>query len=113
MKRLSRKKFSNQISLGFILWLVCFASLLCGAGVGIGVLKNNQISIRRDIEQMRVEINSCEKTTEHYRYKIASNANRWAIRDRLAQNKSLLQEIKPEQIEYIRRDGGSYIAASK
>lgn len=113
MRRLRKKRIEHQISIGFILWLVCFASLLCGAGVGIGMLKNRQIDVQRDMERMRVEINSCEKTAEHYRYKIASNTNRWAIRDRLAQNKSPLQDIKQDQIEYIRRGERHHEVAAK
>lgn len=104
MKRLRKKQIDHQVSIGFILWLVCFASLLCGSGIGIGMLKNRQITVRRDIERMQVEITSCEKTADYYRFKMASNTNRWAIRDRLAQVDSALKEINPEQIEFIRRD---------
>lgn len=105
MKRLRKKHIDHQISIGFILWLVCFASLLCGSGIGIGMLKNRQITVRRDIERMKVEITSCQKTADYYRFKVASNTNRWAIRDRLVQHNSALKEIRPEQLESIRRDG--------
>ena len=42
---------------------------------------------------MNDEIASCELTGEYYRSKISSLTSRWAIRDRLAQDKSNVQPI--------------------
>lgn len=113
MSRFNSRRKDHQVSLGFIVWLVCFAVMLCSAGVCIGVLKNEQIDTQRDIERMNVEITSCELNMNHYRTKIATNTSRWAIRDRLAQNKSILQEIQPGQIESIRRDNSQPAMAAK
>ncbi len=67
----------------------------------------------RDIEEMNNEIASSKLATEHYKAQIASNASRWAIRDRLAQDKSTLQEIQPQQIESIHAPTNQPTMASK
>lgn len=104
---------SHQVSLGLIIWLVCFASLLCGAGIGIGILKNKQIDVVRDMERMSVETNACELSKEHYCAKMASNASRWAIKDRLVQDSSILQPIDSGKIEFIRRKDVRSMALAK
>lgn len=104
---------SHQVSLGLIIWLVCFASLLCGAGIGIGILKNKQIDVLRDMERMSVEINACELSKEHYFAKTASNTSRWAINDRLVQDSSTLQSIDPARIEFVRRKEVKSMALAK
>lgn len=113
MKKIHHRYNSHQVSLGLIVWLVCFASLLCGAGIGIGILKNRQIDVRRDMERMCVEINACDLSAEHYSAKVASNTSRWAVNDRLAQDQSLLQSIDPGKIEFIRRKDISSVASAK
>ncbi|MEG0024415.1 MAG: hypothetical protein RR553_02985 [Akkermansia sp.] len=104
MNNLHHKSNAHQVSLGAIIWLVCFASILCGAGICIGVLKNRQIDVRRDMERMQVEIAACNLSADHYKAKVASDTSRWSIRDRLAQDKSTLQNIQTEQMEFVRRD---------
>ena len=82
-----------QISVSMIMWLIAFASLTCGAGITYAVLKHDQIQVARDIKQMNEEIASCELTKEYYRSKTSALTSRWAIRDRLAQDKSNLQPL--------------------
>ena len=88
MKRFKQRFTGHQISVSMIMWLIAFAALTCGAGITYAVLKNDQIQVARDIKQMNEEIASCELTKEYYRSKTSSLTSRWAIRDRLAQDKS-------------------------
>lgn len=87
MKRFKQRFTGHQISVSMIMWLIAFAALTCGAGITYAVLKNDQIQVARDIKQMNEEIASCELTKEYYRSKTSSLTSRWAIRDRLAQDK--------------------------
>ena len=75
-------------------------------------MKNDQVQVTRDIKQMNDEIASCELTGEYYRSKTSSLTSRWAIRDRLAQDKSNLQPIDPAAVEYISPENASRIAAA-
>ncbi len=113
MSRFHSRRTEHQVSLGFIVCLVCFAAMLCSAGVCMGVLKNRQIEEQREDDSMKLEINACELATNHYRAKIAANTSRWAIRDRLVQDKSILQEIQPSQIESLQREKGQPVMAAK
>ena len=97
MKRFKQRSTGHQISVSMIMWLIAFAALTCGAG---------------DIKQMNEEIASCELTKEYYRSKTSSLTSRWAIRDRLAQDKSNLQPIEPSAVEYISSENASRIAAA-
>lgn len=112
MKRFKQRFTGHQISVSMIMWLIAFASLTCGAGITYAVLKNDQIQVARDIKQMNEEIASCELTKEYYRSKTSSLTSRWAIRDRLAQDKSNLQPIEPSAVEYISSENASRIAAA-
>ena len=112
MKRFKQRFTGHQISVSMIMWLIAFAALTCGAGITYAVLKNDQIQVARDIKQMNEEIASCELTKEYYRSKTSSLTSRWAIRDRLAQDKSNLQPIEPSAVEYISSENASRIAAA-
>lgn len=112
MKRFKQRFTGHQISIGMIMWLITFASLICGAGITYVVLKNEQIQIARDIKQMNEEIASCELTKEYYRSKTSSLTGRWAIRDRLVQDKSNLQPIEPSSVEYISSEPPSRIVSA-
>lgn len=112
MKKFKQRFTGHQISVSMIMWLIAFASLTCGAGITYAVLKNDQVQVTRDIKQMNDEIASCELTGEYYRSKTSSLTSRWAIRDRLAQDKSNLQPIDPAAVEYISPENASRIAAA-
>jgi|GEM_PF-95745 len=115
MKKFKQRFTGHQISVSMIMWLIAFASLTCGAGITYAVLKNDQVQVTRDIKQMNDEIASCELTGEYYRYprpKPPPLPSRWAIRDRLAQDKSNLQPIDPAAVEYISPENASRIAAA-
>ena len=112
MKRFKQRFTGHQISVSMIMWLIAFATLTCGAGITYAVLKNDQIQVARDIKQMNEEIASCDLTKEYYRSKTSSLTSRWAIRDRLAQDKSNLQPIEPSAVEYISSENASRIAAA-
>ena len=112
MKKFKQRFTGHQISVSMIMWLIAFPSLTCGAGITYAVLKNDQVQVTRDIKQMNDEIASCELTGEYYRSKTSSLTSRWAIRDRLAQDKSNLQPIDPAAVEYISPENASRIAAA-
>lgn len=111
MKRFKQRFANHQISIGMLVWLIAFAALTCGAGITYAVLKNDQIQVARDIRQTEEEISSCDLTTEYYRSKTSSLTSRWAIRDRLTQDKSSLQPIDSAAVEYITPEPPSRMAA--
>ena len=112
MKKFKQRFTGHQISVSMIMWLIAFASLTCGAGITYAVLKNDQVQVTRDIKQMTDAIASCALTGEYSRSTTSSLTSRWAIRDRLAQDKSNLQPIDPAAVEYISPENASRIAAA-
>lgn len=112
MKRFKHRFSGHQISVSMIMWIISFAALTCGAGITYAILKNDQIQVSRDIKQIHDEIVSCELTREYYRSKTSSLTSRWAIRDRLMQDKSNLQPIEASRVEYLSPRDTSRIVAT-
>ncbi len=101
----------NQISVELIVWVLAFATVVCVPGIIYAMLKNQHVNIAREIENIDKEIIVCEQTTEYYESKTASITNRWAIRERLGQDKSNLQIINPDNVEYIQVDSPTRVAS--
>ncbi|MCD8071520.1 MAG: hypothetical protein LUE08_09115 [Akkermansiaceae bacterium] len=99
----TRRSFSNGVSLGYLAWMAALAVLLIAGGCYYAVLKNEQIVLKRDIEKIHLKTASCRLAAEQYRAKAAARVNRWAIRDRLSQDDSLLRDITSSQIEIAER----------
>lgn len=93
------KKHPYRVSLGVLSWMLGLAVLLASFGVFYGVLKNQQLNVKREIERIRLEVRTNEQSIDQYNAKISTNTSRWAIRDRLAQDKSLLVSIQDSQVE--------------
>ena len=95
-------RFSGRISFGFLAWMVAFAMLAAASGVTYAVLKNNQVAVRTEINKLNREIAVCRMNANQYRAKTNALTNRWAMRDRLSQDGSTLQDIRHSQIEIAR-----------
>ena len=74
--------------------------LAAASGVTYAVLKNNQVAERTEINKLNREIAICRMNANQYRAKTNALTNRWAMRDRLSQDGSALQDIRHNQIEF-------------
>lgn len=99
----SNSRFANQISLSFLVWMVLFAILVSAGGITYALLKNDQVAVRTEINNLNREIAVCNMNTNQHRAKTNALTNRWAMRDRLSQDRSMLRDIDRSQIELARR----------
>ncbi len=112
----STSRYANQVSFSFLVWMVVFAILLATGGVTFSVLKNSQVAVRTEISKIHRAIAIHNMNTNQYRAKANEQTNRWAMRDRLSQDGSLLQDIERSQIEMARsltRDAALRATASR
>ena len=100
-------RFSGRISFGFLFWMFALAVLAAASGVAYAVLKNNQVAVRTEIDKLNREIAVCRMNANQYRAKTNALTNRWAMRDRLSQDGSTLQDIRHSQIEIARTTQGN------
>ena len=96
------KKSTQEISLSFLCWMVVFAIVMAGCGVCFATLKNKHVVVRTEINKIEREIAERRMNTKQYQAKATSLCNRWAMRDRLVQMGSGLQDIDRNQIEVAR-----------
>ena len=102
MSTTSSSRFSGSIGFGFLFWMFALAVLGSASGVADAVLKYNQVAVRTDIEKLNREIAVCRMNASQYRAKTNALTNCWAMRDRLSQDGSALQDIQQSQIEIAR-----------
>ena len=95
-------RFTERISFGFLFWMFALAVLASASGVAYAVLKYNQVAVRTEIDKLNREIAICRMNANQYRAKTNALTNRWAMRDRLSQDGSTLQDIRHSQIEIAR-----------
>ncbi len=98
----STSRYAHQVSFSFLAWMVTFAVLIAAGGVTFAALKHNQVSVRTEISKVQRLIAVHTMNTNQYRAKSNALTNRWAMRDRLKQDHSLLQDIDRSQIETAR-----------
>lgn len=99
----NNSRFADQISLSFLVWMVLFAILVSAGGITYALLKNDQVAVRTEINNLNREIAVCNMNTNQHRAKTNALTNRWAMRDRLSQDRSMLRDIDRSQIELARR----------
>jgi hypothetical protein len=99
----NNSRFADQISLSFLVWMVLFAILVSAGGITYALLKNDQVAVRTEINNLHREIAVCNMNTNQHRAKTNALTNRWAMRDRLSQDRSMLRDIDRSQIELARR----------
>ena len=100
-------RYANPVSFVFLVWMVLFAVLLATGGVTYSVIKNNQVAVRTEIKKLRRAVAVHHMNANQYRAQANALTNRWALRDRLAQDGSLLRDIERSQIEDARMPGGN------
>ena len=49
-------RFADQVSFGFLLWMVLFAILVSTGGITYALLKNSQVAVRTEINNLHREI---------------------------------------------------------
>lgn len=96
-------RYADQVSFGFLVWMVLFAILVSAGGITYALLKNDQVAVRTKINNLQREIAVCNLNTNQHRAKTNALTNRWAMRDRLSQDRSQLRDIDRSQIEIARR----------
>ena len=96
-------RYANQVSMSFLLWMVIFAVMVSAGGITYALSKNAQVAVRTEISHLNSEIASCTMNTNQHRAKTNALTNRWAMRDRLSQDRSTLRDINRSQIELARR----------
>lgn len=102
-----RKRYSQKVSFGTLVWMVMFAVIASGSGVLYAVLKNDQVAVRTEISKLNREIAICRMNANQYRAKTDALTNRWAMRERLIRDGSSLRDIQHGQIETAIRDEGA------
>ena len=96
-------RYADQVSFSFLVWMVVFAILVSAGGISYSLLKNDQVAVRTEINNINREIAVCNMNTNQHRAKTNALTNRWAMRDRLSQDRSTLRDIDRSQIELARR----------
>ena len=96
-------RYAGQISFRFLFWMIAVALLVSAGGVTYATLKSLQVVEFTAINNLQREIAECNMNINQYRAKTNEMASRWAIRDRLDQTRSRLQEISLHQIEIARK----------
>ena len=112
----SSSRYSHQVSFSFLVWMVGFACLVASGGVTFAALKNEQVAVRTEINQLHRAIAAHNMNTNQYRAKVNALTNRWSMRDRLNQDGSMLRDIERGQIEMarsLRMEGAMRATASK
>lgn len=96
-------RYADQVSFSFLVWMVVFAILVSAGGISYSLLKNDQVAVRTEINNINREIAVCNMNTNQHRAKTNALTNHWAMRDRLSQDRSTLRDIERSQIELARR----------
>lgn len=99
------KKSSHEIPFSFLCWMVIFTIVTALCGVCYATLKNEHVAVRTEINKIEREIAERRMNTKQYQAKATGVCNRWAMRDKLAQMGSDLQDIDRNQIETARSMG--------
>ena len=96
-------RYADQVSFSFLFWIVAFAFLVSAGGISYALLKNDQVAVRTEINNLHRMIAVSNMNTNQHNAKTNDLTNRWALRDRLEQNRSTLRDINRNQIELARR----------
>ena len=96
-------RYADQVSFSFLFWMVLFAVLVSAGGITYALLKNDQVAVRTEINNINRDIAVYTMNTNQHRAKTNALTNRWAMRDRLSQDRSTLRDIDRSQIELARR----------
>lgn len=100
MKTIEIKK-SKAMSIRSLIVMCLFAGQAAVLGVTIGLLKNEEIRVRRDIDNLAKQCALVEQHTEVFQSQVAIATNRWSVKSRLAEMKSDLVDIIPAMQEVI------------
>ena len=100
---INTNRYANQVSMSLLIWMVVFAIMVAAGGITYAIYKNAQVAVRTDINNLNCEIANCTMNTNQHRAKTNALTNRWAMRDRLSQDRSTLRDINRSQIELARR----------
>ena len=96
-------RYADRVSMSFLVWMIALAILISAGGVTYALFKNDQVAVRTEINKLNREIAVSNLNTNQHRAKTNAMPNRWAMRDRLSQDRSTLRDIDRSQIELARR----------
>jgi len=94
----------TKLTTGFLAWVLCLAFILAGSGIWYALLKNQQVIVRNQIEQISKQIAADDMNANHYRAQANEQSNRWALLDCLNQKQSNLRPIARIQTELYQRN---------
>lgn len=97
----NRKKGAELSPLTMVV-LVVTALSLGATGVAHTVLKNRQLELVREIEQVELKVKDCERDLTNLEIRYNGLSNRYDLRDRLNERGTELRGIPIEAIEDIR-----------
>lgn len=103
-------RYADQVSFGFLVFMVAFAVLVASCGITYAVFKNRQVAINTDINNLHRDIAVCNMNANQYRAKTNALMNRWAMLARLGQDGSELHDIDRAQLEMAKHDSGTLTA---
>ncbi|MBR1981440.1 MAG: hypothetical protein IKA23_01660 [Akkermansia sp.] len=96
-------RYADQVSFAFLVWIVAFAVLVSVGGISYALLKNDQVAVRTEINNLQQEIAARTLNTNQHNAKANAMTNRWEVRGRLDLDRSDLRDINRNQIELARR----------
>jgi len=99
----------NNENLGaFAVFLIALAAIIVvSGGVLFAYLKNRQIEVAREIENVEDRIAKHEMDIKTAEMRVDQLTNRYAIRDQLRQNGSSLMAIPPSAVESVVPDAAA------
>lgn len=106
-------RYPERISFTFLIWMVVCALVVSSGGITYAVLKNRQVAISTEINNLHREIAVCNMNANQYRAAANDLTRRLAMRDRLTQDGSTLRDIARSQIEIARRDNAAHITFAR
>lgn len=92
----------NAIRLSSLLWIVVFIGIFAVTGIICTLIKNKEITLIRQIEDLRQEIVMFENDTNAATMKINEYMGHFEIKARLAAYKSPLVQISNKQVEVVK-----------
>lgn len=91
----------NGVRLGSLLWIIVFIAIFAATGIIYGLLKNHQIKVVRQIEEVRREIVMFQNDANLAQIKIDEQLGHFEIKSKLAAVQSPLKPLANGQVETI------------
>lgn len=108
----SSQRYAGQVSFGFLIFMGVLIVLVSSCGIAYASIKQHQVTLHTEIENLHREIAVSNMNANQYRAKTNALTNRWQMLARLAQGGSELHDIDRNQIETAKRDDAGILTAN-